>query len=247
MKKISGIFVVLLLIMVIAGFSGCDMYGSSSTTAFTQAIDSNQNIGISVTGVGEVDVTPDIALVSIGVQVQKPTLSEANQQAAESMASVIDALKNNNVAENDIQTSNYSIQPVWEWVDNKSVFAGYKVVNIVTVKIRNMDAIGDTIDNAVTAGGEYVVVNGISFSIDNPDENYKTARLAAMDDAEAKATQLAHSANVKVGTPISITESAYYKSNSGVQYIDAESRVTTSINAGELTVTVTVQVVYAIG
>lgn len=247
MKKISVVFVVLLLITLVAGLSGCDMYGNSSTTAVTQAINSDQNVGISVTGTGKVDVTPDIALVSIGVQVQMKTLSAAQQQAAVSMAAVTEVLKNNSIADEDIQTSNYSIQPVWQWVDNENVFVGYKVVNVVNVKIRNMDAIGDIIDSAVVAGGEYVVINGISFSIDNPDEYYDDARLDAMDEAKEKATQLAHSAGVKVGTPISITESAYYSiSGSGAQYIDAEVRVPTSISAGQLTVSVTVQVVYAI-
>jgi uncharacterized protein YggE len=247
MKKISVVFVILLLMTLVVGLSGCDMYGTSSTTAITEAINSDQNVGISVTGTGEVDVTPDIALVNIGVQVQMETLSEAQQQAAESMAAVMDALKNKNVADNDIQTANYSIQPVWEWVDNENVFKGYKVVNIVNAKIRDMDAIGDIIDAAVDAGGEYVVVNGISFSIDNPDDYYEDARLDAMDDAKEKATQLAHSAGVKVGKPISISEYAYYSnSDSDAQYILSESRVTTSISAGELTVSVTVQVVYAI-
>jgi uncharacterized protein len=247
MKKISVVFVVLLLITLVVGLSGCDMYGSSSDAVVTQAINSDQNVGISVTGTGEVKVVPDIALVSIGVQVQMETLSSAQRQAAESMGAVTDVLKNNSIADEDIQTSNYSIQPVWQWVDNENVFVGYKVVNVVNVKIRNMEAIGDIIDAAVAAGGEYVVVNGISFSIDNPDEYYNNARLDAMDDAKEKATQLAHSAGVKVGSPISITESAYYSvDNSDIQYIDSEARVTTSISAGQLTVSVTVQVVYAI-
>jgi uncharacterized protein len=247
MKKISVVFVVLLLIALAVGLSGCDMYGTSSDAAVTQAINSDQNVGISVTGTGEVKVVPDIALVSIGVQVQMETLSSAQQQAAESMAAVTDVLKNNSIANEDIQTSNYSIQPVWQWVDNENVFVGYKVVNVVNVKIRNMEAIGDIIDAAVAAGGEYVVVNGISFSIDNPDEYYNNARLDAMDDAKEKATQLAHSAGVKVGSPISITESAYYSvGNSDIQYVDNEVRVPTSISAGQLTVSVTVQVVYAI-
>ena len=248
MKKISVVFVVALLITFIVGLSGCDMYGSSSDATVAYSINSDQNVGISVTGVGEVDVAPDIALVSIGVQVQMTTLSEAQQQAAESMAAVTDALKNNDVAESDIQTSNYSIQPVWKWVDDENVFVGYKVVNVVNAKIRDMDAIGDIIDAAVDAGGEYVIVNGISFTIENPEDYYEDARLDAMKDAKEKATQLAHTAEVKVGNPISIAESSYYSvSNSDAQYVLGEGRVPTSISAGELTITVSVQVVYVIG
>ncbi len=247
MKKLSVFFAVLLLIPLITILSGCDMYGTSSDTAVSQAINSDQAIGISVTGVGEVDVTPDIALVNIGVQVQMKTLAEAQQQATESMAAVTDVLKNYSIADKDIQTANYSIQPVWAWVDSDYVFIGYKVTNIVNVKIRDMNAIGDVIDDAVFAGGEYVIVNGITFTIDNPADYYEDARSAAMDDAKAKATQLAKSAGVKVGKAISIYESAYYSINkSGVQSVEIDGRVSTGISAGELTVSVTVQVVYTI-
>ncbi|MDD4924398.1 MAG: SIMPL domain-containing protein [Dehalococcoidales bacterium] len=248
MRKLSLVFAALLLISLIAGSTGCDIYGDSGDDTVVQSINSDQNIGISVTGVGEVDVNPDIALVNIGVQVQMKTLAEAQQQAAESMAAVTDVLKNNSIADKDIQTAAYSIQPVWAWVDSNYVFIGYKVTNIVNVKIREMDAIGDIIDESVVAGGEYVIINSIAFTIDKPETYYESIRSTAMDDAKAKATQLAKSAGVKVGKPISINESAYYSINkSGAQAVDIEGRVPTSISAGELTISITVQVVYTIG
>ncbi|HAS04790.1 MAG TPA: SIMPL domain-containing protein [Dehalococcoidia bacterium] len=247
MKKLKIVFAVLLLIPLTVGLAGCDIYDTSSDESFILSIQSDQDVGITVTGVGEVEVIPDIAFVNIGVQVLMKTLSEAQQQAAQSIADVMDVLENHSIAEQDIQTSRYDIQQVWEWINGENTFVGYKVINVVSVKIRDMDAIGDIIDDAVSAGGEYIVINGITFSVDSPEDYYAEARLAAMEKAKENATQLAHSAGVKVGKPISIYESSYYSiGKPGGQYAESDGRVPTSISAGELTVSVTVQVVYTI-
>jgi len=247
MKKLKIVFALLLLIPLMVGLAGCDMYDTSSDESFMLSIQSDQDVGITVTGVGEVEVIPDIALVNIGVQVLMKSLSEAQQQAAQSMADVMNVLENRSIAEEDIHTARYDIQPVWEWTNGENIFIGYRVINVVNVKIRDMDAIGDIIDDAVSAGGEYIVINGITFSIDNPEEYYEEARLEAMDKAKENAIQLAQSAGVKVGKPISIYESSYYSiEKPGGQYAESDGRVPTSISAGQLTVSVTVQVVYTI-
>ncbi len=248
MKKISVIITVLIAIAMIAGLSGCDMYSSDSDANVTQAIQSNQDVGIAVTGTGEVQAAPDMAVVSIGVEVQMETLKDAQQQAADSMDAVVGTLKSHSIAAKDIQTSRYSIKPVSVWDNNEYRLVGYSVTNIVTVKIRNLDDTGTIIDDAVDAGGEYVIINGISFAIDDNDLYYEQARTAAMADAKNKATQLAKSAGVKVGLPISINESSYYTSRSNdLVCAEKDGQTSTSISPGELTVTIYVQVVYAIG
>lgn len=247
MKKGLVIVTGLVLLTLMAGAVGCDMY-SSSSAAIPQSIQSNQSIGISVTGTGEVSVVPDIAVLNLGVQVQKPTLSETQQLAADSIAAVMNVFSDYSIAEKDIQTTNYSIQPVWTWKDSEYVFLGYNVTNMVKVKIRNTDDIGSIIDAAVNAGGEYVVVNGINFTIDEPKNYYEGVRTAAMADAKAKATQLAKSGGVKLGLPLSISENVSNISRtSEPSYIITDGKTTTSISSGELKVIITVQVVYSIG
>jgi uncharacterized protein YggE len=146
---------------------------SSEDTGISQGIQSNQDIGISVTGIGSVGVTPDIAVVNVGVQVQMDSLAAAQQQAADSMAAVMDALDNHSIADKDIQTGNYNIQPVPSSKDGDYVLVGYIVTNTAWVKIRNLDDAGSIIDDVVAAGGEYVIINGISFSVDQPDTYYQ--------------------------------------------------------------------------
>jgi uncharacterized protein YggE len=248
MKKSLTVVAVFLCAVLILGLAGCDMYGDSSDAVVTQAIQSNQDVGISVTGTGEIDVTPDVAVLNLGVMVQMDSLAQAQQQAVDSMDAIMSVLSGYSIADEDIQTVDYSIEPVWTWKDSESVFAGYKVTNTVNVRIRDMDGIGEIIDDAVDAGGEYVVVNGVTFTIDEPEAYYEDARTAAMADAKEKATQLAKSAGVKVGTPISIYESEYYSTRtSGLVYAEMDGNASTSISSGQLTVTVTVQVVYTIG
>ena len=247
MKKGLIIITGLVLVTMMVGVVGCDMYSTGTEATVSQSIQSNQSIGISVTGTGEVPVTPDIAVVNLGVQVQMATLAAAQQQAADSMAAVMGVLTGYSIADKDIQTTNYNIQPVWTWKDSEYILVGYSVTNTVKVKIRNVNDTGSIIDASVDAGGEYVVVNGISFTIDEPETYYKEARAAAMADAKEIATQLAKAGGVKVGAPISISESISDISRSFVPvYVKTDGEATTSISSGELKVTITVQVVYSI-
>jgi uncharacterized protein len=247
MKKGLVIITGLVLVSMMVGVAGCDTFSSSGPANIAQAIQSNQNIGISVTGTGEVVVTPDIAVVNIGVQVQMGPLADAQQQAADSMTAIMAALDRHNIAKKDIQTSYYSIQPVWTWKDNEYVLKGYSVSNNVKVKIRNIDDTGSIIDDVVVAGEEYVIINGINFTMDNPENYYKDARTAAMADAKDKATQLAKSSGVKIGPPLYFNEGmANIARSSDTSNIKIDATATTSISSGELKVTITVQVVYSI-
>jgi hypothetical protein len=125
---------------------------------------------------------------------------------------------------------------------------GYEVTNRVTVKIRAIDKTGAIIDAAVEAGGDLVRIDGISFSVDQPDQYYTQARQLAMNDATAKARQLAELAGVALGQATYISES----SSGQILYPEAFSAegaalsATTPINPGQTDITVDVQVAYAI-
>lgn len=164
--------------------------------------------GISVSGRGEVLGTPDTLTVSIGVSVGKPTVGEAIDTAAQRATDLIESLKGLGVAEDDIQTSNYSIYPEYEYRENAAPrITGYRVDNTLTVKIRDLDAAGEILDAAASAAGDEVRVNGVSFSLDDNDGLLVAARAAAWEDARTKAEQLAELAGVTLGAPITISES----------------------------------------
>ncbi len=92
-------------------------------------------------------------------------------------------------------------------------------------------------------------INGINFSVDEPGEYYAEAREEAMADAKMKAEQLAKLANVSLGDVTFISENSYYapvaKSAMAVGY-DEAAGFSTSISPGELDISLSLQVTYAI-
>ena len=250
-KLISVVGIVMAsLVLLAVGAFGFSLSGTSETEGTGSNIVSQQNVGIWVTGTGEVTVVPDIAVINLGVNVQMGTLAEAQQQAAESMAAIMSVLNSYNIDEKDIQTSNYSIYPVWNWdKDGKQILIGYNVTNTITVKVRNTDNTGGIIDAVVAAGGEYTVVNGISFTVDDTDSYYTAARANAIANAIAKATQIAELTGVTIGNPTYIYDGSSY-SNPIYYYpaydIKEAGAATTSISTGEVKISVSVQIVYDI-
>jgi len=210
-----------------------------------------QNTGIWVTGEGKVSVVPDVAILNLGVEAQAETVAEAQQQAAETMEAVMAVLDEQGIAKKDIKTQYFNIYPVRRWEKDKEILVGYRVSNMVTVKIRNVDDTGIIIDAVAEAGGDYTRINSISFTVDDPADYYEEAREKAMADAEAKAEQLADLADVTLGKPIYISESGGYIPVPREYYLEAGAPVpapapTTPISPGETEVRLTVQVVYSI-
>jgi uncharacterized protein len=211
---------------------------------------SQQSVGLWVSGEGKVSAVPDIASLSLGVEVQKKTLTEAQQQAATSMSAVMSVLKSNNVADVDIQTQEYSITPVWQYNSNNGsqTLIGYKVDNNIIAKIRNLNNVGKIIDAAATAAGNDIRINGISFSIDNTASLNKQARDLALKDAMAKAQQIAATTGVKLGNAIYIAETSPTVPFATPSFAQGavSAPVTTPISSGTLEITIDVQMVFNI-
>jgi uncharacterized protein YggE len=254
MKKLWLAVVGVVLILAVIGISGCSSEGVKLNTENGELkINLNsQQEGIWVSGTGEVMAVPDVAILSLGIEAQATSVAEAQNQAAEAMAEVIEALKDQGVAEKDIQTQYFSIQRVTRWDDQKyeETVIGYRVTNMVTAKIRKVTEAGIVIDAVATAGGDYTRINSISFTVDDPSPYYEEAREKAVADAEAKAKLLAEVAGVKLGKPSYISESSYVPSPIYRQdLVEAAAEVpapTTPITPGEMEITLTVQLAYAI-
>ncbi len=234
----------LALVLSLVGLGGC-----TGTTTFGVAGSNGQQQGIWVSGEGSVNVTPDIATIWLGIEAQAETVAEAQSQATAAMNEVMAALTDNGVDEDDIQTQYFSIEQVTRWDSNtdEEVVVGYRVVNMVTAKIREIEETGPIIDAVATAGGDYIRINGVGFSVDDPTSSYEEAREEAMADARDKAEQLAELAGVELGRAFYITEGTVYPP---VIYRDMAmvegGGPSTPISPGELELTITVQVAYEI-
>ena len=213
----------------------------------------NQQAGIWVTGEGKVTAVPDIATLRLGIEAQEATVAEAQTQAFEAMDRVMAALTDNGVADRDIQTQYFSIHKVtrWDETKNQEIVIGYRVSNMVTAKIRDIDKAGSIIDAVVKAGGDLTRIDSISFSIDDPSAYFGEAREKAMADAEAKAEQMASLAGVRLGKPTYISESGYLPPPiyPRVAYEEVPMPAPAPpppISPGEMEITLTVQIAYAI-
>ena len=230
MKKNWLVGISLALVLAVVGLAGCAVPAEVKLVA--------QEEGIWVTGEGEVMAVPDIATLRLGIEAQEATVAEAQSQATEAMGRVMAALTDNGVAEEDIQTQYFSIRQITRWVNEEQVVVGYRVTNMVTTKIRDIDKAGIIIDAVAEAGGDLTRIDSIGFSVDDPSAYYEQARQEAMADANAKAEQLAELAGVTLGKPTYISE--------GIQVPPTIMIAEAAISPGEMEISLTVQVAYAI-
>ncbi len=157
---------------------------------------------VNVTGQGRVSYQPDIANVTLGVQIDKvKQAQEALKQMNDKMTSILAALQQIGVAAEDIQTQNYSLYPQYDYKDGTSIPSGYSANQQLVVKVKQIDSdkakLPKIIAQATGAGANQVL--GIAFDVSNLDELKQQARLKAMADARAKAGVLATAAGVRLG------------------------------------------------
>lgn len=204
--------------------------------------------GIVVTGEGRVTVSPDLAQITLGVEVSNPSAVAAQQTAASQMDSVVSQLKSKGVDAKDIQTSRYDLSPEYDYSTKTPVLRGYRATNLVTVKVRDVSKLGELLDTVAAAGATRI--QGISFSVSDPTAATTQGRDEAMKNARTKADQLAKAAGVSVGSPVLIQET----SSTPPAPVDMTPRAampaaaapSTPISPGSQEVHVTVQVVFSI-
>ena len=205
---------------------------------------------ITVSAEGKVKMVPDLAIIQIGVETIKSTAADSQKENTIKMNAVIDAIKNKGVDKKDIQTTNYNLQALYDYTNSGRVFKGYQTNQNVTVKIRNLDKVGEILEAVNTAGANQI--GGIQFTFDDP-ENFKVqADQQAITKAKEKAKILAASANIKLGKIISLSE--YSSSNSIQPYYaldkagmgGAESAPTATIEAGQSEITAQITLTFEI-
>ena len=227
--------------------------------AFNSAIGTT-NSGIWVTGQGTIEIPADVAQVSIGVESRETTVSAARQNAADAMESVMDAIKDNGVSEDDIVTTNFNIYPQTIWVEvsdslgrhSEPRITGYTVSNTVQVTVRDIDNLSPVVDTAASAGGDLIRINSIQFTVDDSSAYGEVIRQHAAADALAKADVYARAMGVTLGQLIYLTEisssvpMSYGAPMAEMAAMDGAFK-STPISSGDVNLSVTVQAVFAIG
>jgi len=202
---------------------------------------------LTLQGRGSVTAVPDMARVTSGVVSEAPTAAEALSANSAALNAVFSALRSAGVEERDMQTSDFSVQPVYTGYDPDSKepprIVAYRVSNAVTVRVRDLAGLGPLLDAMVAAGAN--AVNGISFLVSDADTRLDEARRAAVADALHKAELYTGAAGVKLGRVLTIAEGGATPPRPKYRMeAMAMADAPTPIAAGEETLEVTVTIVW---
>ena len=226
-------------LLMAACIASCVFAGAAATAE--KAPDDARSI--TVQGHGEVETTPDVADVAVGVSARAGTARQALDDSNAAMERLMAALQAAAIAEKDIRTSGFVVSPVYAGAERNAPphIAGYEAANQVTVTIRDVSRVGTVLDRVVTAGGNSAF--GIHYRVAKPEPLLDRARNLAFEDARRRALIYAEAAGAKLGKVLRITEgAARFPTQRYESYAPARTRaVATSPGTQELGVTISVQ------
>lgn len=202
---------------------------------------------LSISAEGSVNREPDIAFLNAGVQTQGETAQAAMSANATAMNGVFDALAAADIDRRDMQTSNFSLQPQYDYSNRQNGqpprLTGYQASNQLTVKVRDLDTLGETMDALVSAGGN--TFSGLNFALEDDRAAKNAARDIAMKEAIARAELYAAASGYEVARVVTIAESGGMRPQPMAMMAEARSMDrATPIASGEVGYSITVNVVF---
>lgn len=196
-----------------------------------------------------VTADPDIATISAGVSTEAPTAVAAMRQNAVEMRRVIDQIKALGVDEKDIQTTGINLNARYDYDRDtrRNVFRGYQVSNRVSVKLREIDEVGQALDALVSAGA--TDLNGPSFSIENDDAAKDEARKRGVERASARANAYAKMLGYSGVRVLEINEtirasSSYAPQARTLAVAEAAADATAPVQPGQVSTGVSITIKY---
>lgn len=202
---------------------------------------------IQVSGEGRVEVSPDLAVITLGVTKEANEASEAMALVSEDMSAVVQELRAVGIAAKDLQTQQISLHPVWSnggllssGSDQRRI-TGFSASNTVNLRVRDLDQLGEVLDRVLRAGANQF--QGLRFDVADQAELQDQMRANAVADARHKAQILAEAAGVTLGPVRSITD-LHQGGGRPVMAMEMARSSAMPIEAGELSFSHSVQVVF---
>lgn len=161
---------------------------------------------LSVTGTGSAFLTPDVVVVTLGIQTQGTAIGDTVGRNNRTAEQIIQAVQNAGVAPEDVQTTYFSVstQPKYDEFGNPTSEMTYWVDNTVTATLRDINQLGALLEAALASGANSV--QGVNYTVEDPASALSQARADAMADARRQAEQIAASAAVTLGDIVSVAE-----------------------------------------
>ncbi|MGC8862937.1 MAG: SIMPL domain-containing protein [Armatimonadota bacterium] len=210
-------------------------------SALAQSSDGHGGITVSATATAR--SRPDIAFVTLGVSTDDSDAAKAAQTNARTTSAVIDALVGAGIQRADIETVQYSVSPITNYQTNPPSVSGYRVSNIVRVKLKDLAKIASVIDTAAKAGSNEV--QGVRFELEDGTKLRHQALVEALKKAEADARLMARTLGVGLGKAISASQTAPIVP-SPLELGAVREAAASPIIPGEIEATAGVTVVYQI-
>lgn len=192
----------------------------------------------------------DVANFSISVSELSDTTVESQQKVNQKIGLLLEILLTNNVKDKNIKTTNLNIYPEYSYKDGQQILRGQRVTQSLYVSVDNLDDNSKVLSKIIDEISQIsnISVNSISFTKEDPSEQYSQSRALAIENAYKKATEYAKAANLEVGSAIRISENvgSSYSPTLRVEAVKALSAdsFSASIPTGELEISTTVTVVY---
>lgn len=197
---------------------------------------------ISTSATGEARYTPDRATISMGVQTRATTAAKASAENAVKQRAVIDAIRAQGIAPEQISTINYNLTAEQEFNpqagDKAPRVTGYVATNTLRVEVRKVEQVGALIDAAIAKGANDV--SSLDLHSSMPDSLRRLALADAYRQAFADAAVLARAAGGQLGELIELTTNMVVGQPQPYVMQSAALRKgpTTPIETGEQAVTV---------
>jgi len=224
------------------------IFGLLAACSPTAAVSNPENErSMTVNGTGRVTVVPDIASINIGVRSEAEQVTEALDSNTAQANAISQALQELDVAEDDIQTSNFNVYPSDRYDPMTGQVEGryFVVENTVNVTVRDLSNLGEVLTAVVEAGANNIY--GINFNVEDRDAAIAEARQLAIEDAKAKAEAIAEESGVELGEILNIS---VYSGSTPTIYYDAKggaySEAAVPIAAGTLSITMEATLKYSI-
>lgn len=194
----AGLIIIIMVIMI---FSGISTFLGKGKTGYGSTTD---NL-IYFNGEGRVYTKPDVAFVDFSVVTQGANINDVQEANTKKMNKVITYLKDSGVEEKDIKTTNYNLYPQYTYENTKiPQIMGYQITQTLSIKIRNLDKVGEILQGVVGVGINQV--NSLYFGVENDEQIKEQAREIAIKDAKAKAEKLASQLGIRLGKIVGFSE-----------------------------------------
>ncbi|MEY8354010.1 SIMPL domain-containing protein [Lachnospiraceae bacterium 54-53] len=249
MRKMNKPLTAALIAATALSVTACGQTGTASAPiAGITAPDTKAGSTIQVQSTEEIKVVPDMAEISFAVSTQAEDPKACQEKNSEDLNKVIAFLKTAGIDEKSIQTTNYGLEPIYDWNSGQAI-TGYQMRTSIIVSDIPIDQVGTLLSSSVEAGINNI--DNVSYFSSKYDENYQKSLKKAIESARVKAEAIASASGSKLGeisnveelSNYAVTRYTGYSQTESAPQADAKSMV---VEPGQISVEAQISVTYKI-